>query len=275
MYYWNRLSGVKKTSTLIIFLLLALSCWYFIFYKTSGKQEFLDRVIDVDTLNSPNTQIDVQPKPSVPHESAKAEVGNTKLPTATSKAPPEVKEWRRAHGYFLPDDLLAYEGYSNQTLIDLMKNGDLKAARVLGDRAPREGVEARKRYSDFLYAAAALGSTMALFQTPMFSVPADKLNDAAYQRNALINNLALFKVADLRGDIGFAQHFTLTKTKLYEDAFGPLNLTEREKLKIESLAKDHYKRLSGMRAQLGLPPFDNSTPEYIKQQLQDENIYKK
>lgn len=272
MIFLNRFSSLKKRSFLIPFLLLAFSLAYFFSHRPSDTQVLVNSVMDGKLLNSQN-KLTMNP-PSASNDVTSIEV--MKSPSVNINTPAEIIDWRRAHGYFSNDELTVYKGYSNQVLEDLLNNGDLKAAVILGDRVLdlKNDPDYRKRYAAVMFKAAAHGSTWALSQVAVIAVPGDKLNDSAYQRKALMSNLALYRVASIRGDINKARLFATVDTEYYEKKFGALALTETERQKIENMANLHYKRLEEYRAKLGLPPFDNSTPELIKLQFEQEGASK-
>lgn len=169
----------------------------------------------------------------------------------------EKKEWEAARGYV--NDADEYGGYSEAILLDLAKNGDVRALTALAQlRYRTHGFDGA---ANLYYKAATRGSTEALLRLGI-------IEDTSHYGNAktetekklsMLRVLAWYRVASLRGDRG--------PELMMGNAFIRMNnihLSEAENKQIAASAEAIYRRMQDERNKLGLGEFDNSVPDSVK-----------
>ena len=185
----------------------------------------------------------------------------------------ELNQWRLERGYMPPDsdkEQNAYNGYTEEALRSLAKNGDMVALHVLADRygdldyIKANGIDVltvlRIRH-DFLYEAAIRGSTRALMELGIHYAAKNQNASGGYEEKkaAEIEVLAIYKVATLRGD---PDHF-IDELRVSKSIRG-VEITDADKQHIDLRAKAIYADLQAKRKDMGLEDFDNSVPETVK-----------
>ena len=160
-------------------------------------------------------------------------------------------------GYFLEEDLLPYNGYSEATLISLGEDGDLRALRVLANRYMHAGdVE---KHMDALRKAALHGSTAALMEIGTFQLGMARHSPDEQMREMQLEGLAWFELGIKRGD-GYYHVLKERAMQQYQ-----VSLSTDEKKRIEIQALELLSRLQKQRAASGLPALDNSpSPEMVE-----------
>lgn len=182
--------------------------------------------------------------------------------TATDVA--DHKDWLNNMGYTSKEDRENYDYYDEKTIKELAKNNDLVAIKALAKKATdNHDFEAAKK---LYWQAAALGSTPALDQLALFSEPTsyDRDQGVDYVRSKLYDELAIYKVVEMRGDIKLARVGVEGALKNYEHYFGSPQLTEEDELIVKNLAEKKYAELQSERYSLGLSDFKNSTSKLVK-----------
>lgn len=179
----------------------------------------------------------------------------------------EVEDWNKSRGYIDRKDREVYESYSEEALFAMANEGDIYAFDEMASRAIDAGGR-REQAFQLYYRAATFGSTAALADMTIFTVPDSANKDEAVRRAAVIETLAILSVGALRGDprvgIGGVEGYK----RRYEHFYGELNLTEEESQKIAARAKEYYDVMLEERHKLGLGDFDNSTPVSVQESYQ-------
>ncbi len=179
----------------------------------------------------------------------------------------ENMQWHKDRGNFTEQEAAAYQGYSDETLQQLINTHDILATTVMADRLldRRERNRARETY----YLAAVQGSTAALVSLSILAEPDHELGETledrkVIHRHATIERLAIFKTLAMRGDIrGAASRIQSLKDRyplmtLYTDG-QELVLSPEEQTYIDERAVQLYDELQENRYRIGLGEFDNST----------------
>lgn len=184
--------------------------------------------------------------------------------TVTEADIEDHKVWLSGMGYTSKEDRENYDYYDEKTIKELAKNNDLVAIKALAKKATdNHDFEAAKK---LYWQAAALGSTPALDQLALFSEPTSYDSDQGmdYVRSKLYDELAIYKVIEMRGDTKLARVGLDGALKNYEHYFGSLQLTEEDELIVKNLAEKKYAELQLERSALGFGDFKNSTSKLVK-----------
>lgn len=174
-----------------------------------------------------------------------------------------VGAWDERIGYISKEDALIYEGYDENTLNVMLKNGDAHAAKALADKYVKKGdlEQAKLTY----WKSAALGATSSLGDLALLNEPASFTEmDMPERKEKIIEVMATLKLAELRADLRTAVVVGKVVKLNFEANFGPLNFDENEKAQISLRAKELYVELQKNRYESGLGEFDNETPTIIK-----------
>ncbi|RYE55574.1 MAG: hypothetical protein EOP48_09910 [Sphingobacteriales bacterium] len=174
-----------------------------------------------------------------------------------------AEDWMGQRGYISKKDAGVYQSYSDETLLQLAKQGDLIAL----DRLTKISFANRNVAAGigYLNVAARFGSTAALDQLTAFSEPHFSPDESEKTRRlATMETLAIAKVIELRGDAGLSAVSINSFKKSYERQLGqPLQLSADEDSLVQSRAMAIYSKLESERTKLGLPPFDNTRPSEV------------
>ena len=173
----------------------------------------------------------------------------------------EVQEWFVKHGRTPDND--DYASYDQATLEKLAINGDIRAMHTLAKvylkpellMLPEYGFEGARLQ---LWNAAVHGSTQA-FSDLAINTEVRLINleeDPVAQRKGALEILALYKVAEIRGD----RWLTLSQTRI-EQKFAP---STGEQQYVENRAQQIYNQLQDDRRAKGLGDFNNSVPDTVK-----------
>lgn len=176
-------------------------------------------------------------------------------------------EWQYERGYPRYDEhgniyTNGYEEYEDATLQELAKNGDARAAVMLGQKAYLENQDyelAKRHFVDAIIG----GNTYAIAEMINLNMAASKafsnIGDDLNQRKHYEEAYLWSEVGLLRGDRAL-----MVSQKTYKFDFSD------EELKVMKIrAQDYLKDLENMRIESGQGAFDNSYPEEI------DKIYKK
>jgi len=179
----------------------------------------------------------------------------------------QVESWFMLRGnYALGDGNLEYLGYSRDVLESLVKNGDIRAMHALArldEKPPYIGQYGKEGYESLYWRAAAYGSTAAFTNLAIgYEVEHyDYEKNVISKRSAAIEILALYNVAELRGDkwanISDAVDF---RERLIKDG---VDFTQLDQQSVNERSQQLYADLQEKRNTLGLGGFDNSTPEVV------------
>ena len=171
-----------------------------------------------------------------------------------------VDKWRESRGYFSDADFQMYENYGIETVKRLASDGDVKAIRTLARMYTTKGGDPDLVVST-LREAAIRGSSEALILVgmitktprhfPQFSGPD---GDELYKKD-MLESLAIFKAASIRGDREVEERITETRSQL--------KLTPEDDRYIEQRGTEIYNEMEEKRKALGLGPFDNSIPPQV------------
>lgn len=173
----------------------------------------------------------------------------------------EVQDWFVKHGRTPNND--DYASYDQVTLEKLAVNGDIRAMHTLAKvylkpellMLPEYGFEGARLQ---LWNAAVYGSTQAFsdlgLNTEVKSINLEK--DPAAKRTGALEILALYKVAEMRGD----RLLVLSQTQFDQKVAA----STEEKQYVETRAQQIYKQLQDERRMKGLGEFDNSVPDTVK-----------
>lgn len=177
----------------------------------------------------------------------------------------EVNSWYAARGKFIEGDT-EYLSYNRDTLEKLAADGDMRAMQVLGRRylsqeysVPRQhGFDAAKKQ---YWNAAVHGSTEALIALAIIERTAtyDLTDDEAGKKAKALDVLAIYRVAELRGDLWSPDNQVPVFKELER-----ITVSETEQAVIEQRAQQIYNDLQQQRTAVGLGNFDNSMPESVK-----------
>lgn len=178
--------------------------------------------------------------------------------TATPSEQAEVNDWYVQHGRHSNND--EYDSYDQVTLEKLAATGDMRAmhalARVYVDTAhlhlPEYGFDAAINQ---LWNATVHGSTQA-FTDIAIDIDVrvyDHEKDEVKKRAAGLEELALYKVQELRGD-------RMASNSYVEKRVNP---SSTEQQFINARAQQIYNELQEKRRALGLGDFDNSVPDTV------------
>lgn len=199
----------------------------------------------------------------VSHEDTSKKVSESMDPLTAADVAAH-KEWLKDMGYSATEEKDNYAYYDEKMLNELAKNNDLLAIKVLAQKAiDKHDFESAKKY---YWQAAALDSTPALDQLALFDEPTpyDKEQGMDYVKSKLFDELAIYKVVEIRGDIKLARVGAEGARRNYEHYFGKLELSQEDAQQINLLAEKKYAELEAARAELGLGRFKNSTSKLIK-----------
>jgi hypothetical protein len=207
-------------------------------------------------------------------EGPRIESGDAKKPTevdfekvrANTKSPiseeefKELSQWLNNRGYFSVTEKGEYEGYSDEALNGLAKQGDLKALNVATTRAISKGDHATA--VRMMNTAIVYGSTAELDGLALLTAPNPyKSETPAQMRESALETLALTKVLEMRGDKSLAAVSKRGFEQSYKRQFGnDFQPTEDEVKLIDERSKEIYNSYQEIRRSIGLGDFDNSTP---------------
>jgi len=177
----------------------------------------------------------------------------------------EVKSWYAKRGKFISVESDAeYLSYSQETLEKLAATDDIRAMQRLAelyldrDHFEQYGFDAAKKQ---YWRAATYGSTEALINLAVIeknTVYGLEKNDAAKKSDA-IEVLAIYKAAELRGDIWSTDN----QVPIFKE-MEHITLSEVEQVAVDRRAQQIYDDLQRQRDLLDLGGFDNSMPESVK-----------
>lgn len=225
----------------------------------------------------PNTnQIDLNDETTFVEEKSTAasntinagELSCSDIPFYTYKNILEIEESSARRGYFSDDDVTTYKSYGWPTLLDLGKQGDLLALKILSESPSlRSNSEARKT---FFLNAAIYGSTDALNKLADLTLnKADKFIISGDQEQAIkltVESLAWYQVMIIRDDdTGHKLFEFMLKRSIRSLTINNIETNQNELLPlIHEYGTQFYELLETERNKRGLEKFDNSIPEAQK-----------
>ncbi len=172
-----------------------------------------------------------------------------------------LNDWFKNKGYSPATD---YENYSDDSLKEMAKNGDLKALEVLTTRAFDAGDE--KAATLYMSMAVVHGSTTELASLTIYTKPRRGNEETEeLRRPAALETLAVTKVAALRGDtrtFNVTQNSFIQSYKRNYDV--DLVLTQEEQQFVDNRAQEIYNKFQEVRHAKGLGDFDNTEPTGVK-----------
>ncbi len=206
-------------------------------------------------------------KESTPNKISTPDSSELTKPIFAPDESKEIQGWLERRGYLGPEDERAYGSYSDEILIALAKNNDLRAIMFLADKAIKapnkdlaykpEEIEKRiAKANAYWTLGAALGSTTALDYIALYM---NRGLDAPEARPVVLNIMAIYKTIEMRGDMDLSkssrEHFVRERSVV---------LTQEEQQFVKDQANVIYQDLENRRRELGLGEFDNSMSESVK-----------
>lgn len=190
--------------------------------------------------------------------SAPAATGSVEAYNALHESGWAFKLKQESYGFYEPESVRQYFGFSNQELRMLAKSGDLNALHALALQAMSGGhYGAAKNY---LMLAAANGSTYAL--TELSAIHLREYREAASPGESvhhLSEAFAALEATKMRGDFYNASTRELT---LWNNVRA---MADYDADAIKKRASEIYSDISGRRSVIGLAPFDNSVDPVNKE----------
>lgn len=176
----------------------------------------------------------------------------------------QTSAWLKERGYFSYEDFKAFETYDDNTLIELGKSGDKLALNVLYTRYIERNE--RDKAIPLIKEAIARGSSSALADLAIFTLPSYSNEDNLDSRkNAVIETFAVYRVAEMMGDLQVSAVGLKTEKASLEKRYGNLNLTDEDYDLINKRAKELFSEFREERLNLGLGEFDTSTPKMFSE----------
>jgi hypothetical protein len=255
-----------KTSKVILIICVisaSFAAWLYLKPQTQSRQ-----VTQGKTDEPPYAQTTELPrfqKPTKPQQLFSSQVAAFSSPPKAEpwngKAGYEVVErWRESRGYMSAADQEIYDNYNDETIKQLAESGDIKAIRTLAkiyvrDRADPDLVIATLRQASVRGSTESLILEGMMTKTPRhFPQFSGSDGDELYKKD-MMEALAIFKAAQLRGDREADSHITQTRSEV--------KLTPNDDAHINLRAQEIYKELEDNRKALGLGPFDNNVPSQV------------
>ncbi len=157
-----------------------------------------------------------------------------------------------------------YDGYDIETLEKLAEGGDGLAVQALAEVNMRKGFD---KGLNVYKKAAVRGSTeaLALIAASIQGVKYNNAADPEAKKAALIESLAWFNVAALRGD----RQSLLNEMTLLQYKGVSIEDFAQAQAQAQTQAQEIYNELQKERTALGLGDFDNSVPPEVKAYFDD------
>lgn len=172
----------------------------------------------------------------------------------------ELDLWHEQRGHFSSGEFNSYADYDTSSLIDIGRQGDLRALYTLVNREDvnePDKIWASKTAAIFGDTSATAGyNSMLKLAAAKFSLLNGNDDQTEAAKLTIIESLAWAEFAAIRGD------FSLFDNSLFvlEDIDG-FELSALEEELISKKARELYTNLSNEREALGLDPFDNTVPK--------------
>lgn len=262
-----------KASKVIITICIVLTLFaVFIFFEQQDqspptRQVTQDKPVEQALSISPSAQYSSENGNAVSSQSSGVNEPPKAEPWNSPAGYEHVDKWRESRGYFSDTDFQMYENYGIETVKQLASEGDVKALRTLVRMYTTKGEDPELIMST-LREAAIRGSSEALILVGMIAGSSRDSykfkgpdGDALYKREVL-ESLAIFKAASIRGDRAVDERITETRSQL--------TLTLDDERYIEQRGTEIYNEMEEKRKTLGLGPFDNSLPPQVKDFFDDE-----
>lgn len=229
-------------------------------------------------------KLDFQTEASAPKEKAPVNTDAGDSPTQveqqsfsgiTEAEGHNIDIWMREHGYPSEDDAI-YQSYDVETLAHLAESGDILAIQALGDQAYQFDIEfetVQKTIDFALHAytdAAVRGSTYALTLIGSHKLRTVDYEDTSKEMDDIIDGLAYYHVALLRGDLNVQTTHIDTAVNVNN-----LTLSTVDQQRIQERAQIIYNELQQKRKELGLADYDNRPNETILKLIKQHNSDKR
>lgn len=256
----SKSSSLDFLGRLVGLLILLGACTYWF----SGRHaEPLIKLSGDEKAASVTSTQQIQPQSVSSSASTAMNSGSKKEASLIQADIAEHGEWLKTMGYRSQEEKDNYSFYDDNIIKDLAKNNDVIAITILAKKAMTDHnfPLAQKYY----WQAAAVGSTPALDQLALLAEPSPEFKgDVVYGKPKLLEQLAVYKVAEMRGDSQIARIGTAESHKIYERYFGDSRLTSGEEQQVNRLADELYEKLQAERTRLGLGSFENSTSKLVQ-----------
>lgn len=263
---------IRKDKLVIFFVGLCLAIGvavsYSIFTKNKGENNLA--ISQKSTAESYAKPLAKEAAPKNPQETIKPDIskpltinGQSYI-ALTNEEVSTLRAWMDDRGYGAESDWQVYEGYSKETLLQLAKNGDLKALDILSSMATDKGD--RKKAVFYINLGILHGSTAALERLTIYTAP-NSTNDATEEqrRPSALETLAVTQVLAMRGDRHLARSDHENFIKSYKRLYNvDLILTPTEETFVSNRAQEIYDAYQSVRREMGLGDFDNSEPSGVK-----------
>jgi hypothetical protein len=178
----------------------------------------------------------------------------------------ELISWMDQSGMFGLDELKDYAHYDEKTLTAFAENGDLKAAKLLGEKYLSVGNYEKATY--YYKLGAVYGSIASISSLATITSSITSLTPEAEARIMAVETLAYRTVMGVRGDKWNSKQRIESFYRDYEHFIGtPLVLTSDEQNVLNARATEIYEDLLQRRRDRGLNAFDNEPPTGV------HNIY--
>lgn len=175
-----------------------------------------------------------------------------------------VDTWLTNKGYFPKSDVDVYSGYSDDSLKEMAKSGDLIALNVLSTRLVALGNE--KEATFYMNLSVIYGSTAALDNLTIYTSPRAPYDTTEQERRpAAIETLAVIDVIAKRGDQALSKVSHDSFLRSYKRLYGvDLQLTAEEDQVVRDRSETIYDTFQQVRLKKGLGEFDNIEPGGVK-----------
>jgi hypothetical protein len=268
----NRLRTVYMKKLIILSFVLFGVLFVWMFYSGASNSE------NQKTIKSSRQQPEVKmvvPMPSKKQQLIPAQQKDDIV--FTDKDISEIERWNSKsihHSSFTGSD---YDTYDEKILVNLINGGDVMAMKALWSRYLHSGNPELLEKQYELVERAIIYGDREMFQymqanaklTTSLGNP-DLTED---QRKAVaLEYLALTEFMGMRGQLEDKYQAQKSLFRLYPEIYSntgsELTLTENDKLKIKSEAKNIYQYYENARKELGLGEFDNSVPQGVQKNFE-------
>lgn len=165
----------------------------------------------------------------------------------------------------------AYPYYDTDTLKAMADNGDIRAMQEIVYQLIHNGSNSEKyaenpgkwldEHRKYVTMAIIHGDRELLSMGEDIFVDQPEPDQGA--KEALLSSLAYSEFMAIRGNTDSKYTYARDAIHAYTEKHGPLLLTDNDKSTIYLRAEKIYQDVENKRLQAGLPPFDNSIPDYI------------
>lgn len=163
-----------------------------------------------------------------------------------------------------------YGSYDDSTLEELIKNGDVKAMKVLALRylnkedRDEKVIGNMEKYDQLMSKAILYGDRQSLPSLPELSKEINRLHSPQLTEeeklDVVLNILSYHEFMAMRGSAATKYDEQITFFAAYKHLGLPSSFSDEQKSIIRERGKKFYDQMEQKRIELGLGPFDNSIP---------------